>query len=70
MEVASLGSRAKMRAKEGGKQEVSPRRLLRIFGGGWNEMEWNKAESDLHAFVVSQLRRSSSFSFCSARSCP
>jgi hypothetical protein len=34
MEVASLGSRAKMRAKEGEKGTL-----------GWNEMEWNKAES-------------------------
>jgi hypothetical protein len=41
-----------MKAKEGRKTE----NLL-----GWNEMKWNKAESDLGDFVVSQLPKRPSF---------
>ena len=39
MEVASLGSRSKMKAKEGGNRKLS-------------RLEWNEAESDL-TFLVS-----------------
>ena len=51
MEVASLGSRAKIGTKEGGKQKK--------FLLGRNEMKWNQAESDLTALgqsvVLKQL---------------